>query len=206
MAKRTLRTRLCDELGIDYPILSAGMGPSLVGEETGAPVALVVAVSEAGGLGVLGGAGYSVEQLRDKIGEIRKLTDKPFGVDLLLPAQQVRAGDQPSGGSDIPLNDALAALPAFGSAAEGCAEVPGVEARADCWIDPAATFAARMRVIEDGVEADPETALAALARVESDRSRAPRVEQGEADFILAGVCEAFDGGDATICDRNAVAE
>jgi NAD(P)H-dependent flavin oxidoreductase YrpB (nitropropane dioxygenase family) len=112
LAKRTLRTRLCDELGIDYPILSAGMGPSLVGEETGAPVALVVAVSEAGGLGVLGGAGYSVEQLRDKIGEIRKLTDKPFGVDLLLPAQQVRAGDQPSGGSDIPLSDALAALPA----------------------------------------------------------------------------------------------
>ena len=54
-------------LGIEYPILSAGMGPSLIGEKTGAPVELVVAVSEAGGLGVLGGAGYTVEELRDEI-------------------------------------------------------------------------------------------------------------------------------------------
>ena len=60
MAKRTLRTPLCDMLDIEYPILSAGMGPSLIGEKTGAPVELVVAVSEAGGLGVLGGAGYTL--------------------------------------------------------------------------------------------------------------------------------------------------
>ncbi|MBW2281298.1 MAG: nitronate monooxygenase [Deltaproteobacteria bacterium] len=112
MARRTLRTPLCDMLGIEYPILSAGMGPSLIGEETGAPVGLVVAVSEAGGLGVLGGAGYSVEELREKIQEIRKLTDKPFGVDLLLPAQQVRQGDAPvRDAGNIPLADALAALP-----------------------------------------------------------------------------------------------
>lgn len=99
-------------LGIEYPILSAGMGPSLIGEETGAPVELVVAVSEAGGLGVLGGAGYSVEELRDRILEIRKLTQRPFGVDLLLPAQIVKAGDQPvrSGGT-VKLVDALRALP-----------------------------------------------------------------------------------------------
>ena len=92
MAKRTLRTPLCDMLGIEYPILSAGMGPSLIGEKTGAPVELVVAVSEAGGLGVLGGAGYTVEELRDAIREIRKLTDRPFGVDVLLPAATVAAG------------------------------------------------------------------------------------------------------------------
>ena len=65
MARRILRTPLCDLLNIEYPILSAGMGPSLIGEKTGAPVELVVAVSEAGGLGVLGGAGYTVEQMRD---------------------------------------------------------------------------------------------------------------------------------------------
>lgn len=99
-------------LGIEYPILSAGMGPSLIGEETGAPVELAVAVSEAGGLGVLGGAGYTVEELRDRIREIRKLTDRPFGVDLLLPAQTVRAGDQPArSGGRVPLADALRALP-----------------------------------------------------------------------------------------------
>jgi NAD(P)H-dependent flavin oxidoreductase YrpB (nitropropane dioxygenase family) len=100
-------------LGIEYPILSAGMGPSLIGEKTGAPAELVVAVSEAGGLGVLGGAGYSVEELRESILEIRKLTDRPFGVDVLLPAATVAAGDAPAGGArEIPLADALNALPA----------------------------------------------------------------------------------------------
>ncbi len=112
MAKRTFRTPLCDMLGIDYPILSAGMGPSLIGEKTGAPVELVVAVSEAGGLGVLGGAGYTVEELREAIREIRKQTDRPFGVDVLLPAATVKAGDAPAESArEIPLADALNALP-----------------------------------------------------------------------------------------------
>jgi len=71
------------------------MGPSLVGEKTGATVELVVAVSEAGGLGVLGAAGFTVEEMRDHIREIKKQTDKPFGVDILLPKAQVEAGDQP---------------------------------------------------------------------------------------------------------------
>jgi len=52
MGKRILRTKLCDLLGIEYPIVCAGMGPTLIGETTGAPVELVVAVSEAGGMGV----------------------------------------------------------------------------------------------------------------------------------------------------------
>jgi NAD(P)H-dependent flavin oxidoreductase YrpB (nitropropane dioxygenase family) len=113
LARRTLRTPLCDLLGIEYPILSAGMGPSLIGEKTGAPVELVVAVSEAGGLGVLGGAGYSVEELREKIRAIRQLTDRPFGVDILLPAATVAAGDAPAESArEIPLSDALGALPA----------------------------------------------------------------------------------------------
>jgi NAD(P)H-dependent flavin oxidoreductase YrpB (nitropropane dioxygenase family) len=100
-------------LGIEYPILSAGMGPSLIGERTGAPVELVVAVSEAGGLGVLGGAGYTVEEMREAIREIRKQTDRPFGVDVLLPAATVAAGDAaPESARRIPLRDALGALPA----------------------------------------------------------------------------------------------
>ncbi len=113
MARRILRTRLCDMLGIEYPILSAGMGPSLIGEKTGAPVDLVVAVSEAGGLGVLGGAGYTVDELQEAIREIRKQTDKPFGVDVLLPAAIVNAGDQPDPGDvKIPLREAIKSLPA----------------------------------------------------------------------------------------------
>jgi len=113
VGKRTLRTKLCDMLNIEYPILSAGMGPSLVGEKTGAPVELVVAVSEAGGLGVLGAAGFTVEELRDEIRKIKKLTGKPYGVDLLLPSQTVSQGDQEvqEGPREIPLINVLRTLP-----------------------------------------------------------------------------------------------
>lgn len=98
MGKRILKTPLCDMLGIEYPILSAGMGPTLIGEKTGAPVELVVAVSEAGGMGVLGGSGFTVDELRDAIREIKSLTDKPYGVDLLLPKNIVEIPEGSGGG------------------------------------------------------------------------------------------------------------
>jgi NAD(P)H-dependent flavin oxidoreductase YrpB (nitropropane dioxygenase family) len=99
-------------LGIEYPILSAGMGPSLIGEKAGAPIELVVAVSEAGGLGVLGGAGFTVEELREQIREIKKLTERPFGVDLLLPPALVRAGDEPFDGvREVSLMEIVRGLP-----------------------------------------------------------------------------------------------
>jgi NAD(P)H-dependent flavin oxidoreductase YrpB (nitropropane dioxygenase family) len=50
------------------------------------PPRLVAAVSNAGGLGVMGGSGLAPEEIRRRIEEIRGLTDRPFGVDLLLPA------------------------------------------------------------------------------------------------------------------------
>lgn len=108
MGKRVLRTRLCDILGIEYPVISAGMGPTLIGEPNGAPVELVVAVSEAGGCGVLGGAGFNLEELREAIREIRKLTNKPFGVDLLLP-KNLPLGM--SGNDEYPLMMLIQALP-----------------------------------------------------------------------------------------------
>lgn len=110
MGKRVLRTKLCDMLDIEYPILSAGMGPNLLGEETGAPVDLVVAVSEAGGLGVLGGSGYSIAELRQAIRDIKSRTDKPFGVDILLPKSIVGA-EELTGGGEIPLSQLLQTLP-----------------------------------------------------------------------------------------------
>ena len=84
MSRPILRTEFCERVGIEYPVLLAGMGP-VAG--TGDPVAtadLVAAVSNAGGLGVLGGVAYSPDELRAQIRKIRSLTDKPFGVDLLL--------------------------------------------------------------------------------------------------------------------------
>ena len=82
MDRPVLRTSLCDLLEIEYPICLAGMGA--VGKAT--PPALVAAVSNAGGLGVMGGSGLGPEDIRQRIREIRELTSKPFGVDLLLPA------------------------------------------------------------------------------------------------------------------------
>ncbi|MEW6531283.1 MAG: nitronate monooxygenase [Thermodesulfobacteriota bacterium] len=112
MGKRTLRTALCDMLGIEYPILSAGMGPTLIGENTGAPVELVVAVSEAGGLGVLGGSGFTVDELRDAIREIKAKTDKPFGVDLLLPKSLDTEGALDAQRADeIPLSTVIKSIP-----------------------------------------------------------------------------------------------
>jgi len=78
MANRKFHTRLCDVLGIEYPIIQAGMGGF-------SDPPLVIAVSEAGGLGTLGAAVYEPDTLDAAIKEIRKGTSKPFAIDLLLP-------------------------------------------------------------------------------------------------------------------------
>ena len=112
MSKRVLRTRLCDMLGIEYPVIAAGMGPTLIGENTGAPVELVVAVSGAGGLGVLGGSGFTVDGLREAIREIKAKTDKPYGVDLLLPQKlDVGGGLGQQNIKELPLSMILSTLP-----------------------------------------------------------------------------------------------
>ncbi|MFN0149048.1 MAG: NAD(P)H-dependent flavin oxidoreductase [Dehalococcoidia bacterium] len=86
MARPILRTSLCDFLGIEYPVISAGMGPVGGGSAPAAVAELAAAVSNAGGLGVIGGAGFTPEKLREEINKVRALTSKPFGVDLLLPS------------------------------------------------------------------------------------------------------------------------
>ena len=83
MVRSVLKTAICERLGIEYPIVLAGMGAR--GKAT--PPALVAAVSEAGGLGVVGGSGLPPEVLRTQIRETRKLTDRPIGVDLILPGK-----------------------------------------------------------------------------------------------------------------------
>ena len=71
-----LRTPLCDLLGVEHPILLAGMGGVSFAE-------LAAAVSNAGGYGVLGMAGTSTRFIEEQMKKVRELTDKPFGVDLL---------------------------------------------------------------------------------------------------------------------------
>ncbi|KAF2763094.1 NPD-domain-containing protein [Pseudovirgaria hyperparasitica] len=76
-----LKTTVTDLLKIQHPILLAGMNVA-------AGPKLAAAVTNAGGLGVIGGVGYTPDMLREQIAELKGfLTDKnaPFGVDLLLP-------------------------------------------------------------------------------------------------------------------------
>ncbi len=72
-----LHTRLCEALGIEVPIVVAPMG-LVTGPE------LAAAVSNAGGLGILSFSGNPPPVLRQQIHQVRELTDKPFGVNLLL--------------------------------------------------------------------------------------------------------------------------
>jgi enoyl-[acyl-carrier protein] reductase II len=73
-----LHTPICDYFGIKYPIVLAGMGGVSMHK-------LVAAVSNAGGLGVIGAATLDPEQMRAEIRKTRELTDQPFAVDLLAP-------------------------------------------------------------------------------------------------------------------------
>ena len=74
----TLRTPLCDLLGIEHPIVQSGMG-GVAGPD------LVAEVSKAGGLGIIAGLNLTPDQIRDAIRRVRAATDRPFGVNLFMP-------------------------------------------------------------------------------------------------------------------------
>lgn len=71
------KTEICDILGIEYPIILGGM--IWVGR-----AALVAAVSEAGGLGLLGAGGMRIDEIEGDLLEVREKTGKPFGVNIPL--------------------------------------------------------------------------------------------------------------------------
>ena len=101
----TLRTSLCDLLGIEYPIVQSGMG-SVAGPE------LAAEVSKAGGLGILGGLLKTADQLRDEIRRVRARTARPFGVNLWLH-QELRPPVPAHSIADSTLAQAQGALNAF---------------------------------------------------------------------------------------------
>jgi nitronate monooxygenase len=71
-----LRTRICDLLGIEHPIISAPMAGAATAE-------LAAAVSGAGGFGMIGGSAGDAEWLRAEIRAARERTDRPFGVGFI---------------------------------------------------------------------------------------------------------------------------
>lgn len=74
--------KLNEMLGIKYPIIQGGMANIATGE-------FAAAVSNAGGLGLIGAGGMSADDLRENIRKCRTLTDKPFGVNIMLMHPQV---------------------------------------------------------------------------------------------------------------------
>ncbi|MFU8815307.1 MAG: NAD(P)H-dependent flavin oxidoreductase [Pseudomonadales bacterium] len=118
-----LHTRVCELLEIEYPIVLAGMGGASGPE-------LAAAVSNAGGLGVLGAAGLGPKQLRQWIQRTRELTDKPFGVDTLLPASVRRANyDAADGPTPADLVPEMQAFAGAFLEREGMAPVDAAELR-----------------------------------------------------------------------------
>ena len=79
-----MKNRFCELLGIKYPIIQGGMAWSSDGT-------LAAAVSNAGGAGIIGTGGRSVEWVEEEIKKAKSLTDKPFGVNLMLMAPNLNA-------------------------------------------------------------------------------------------------------------------
>ncbi len=72
-----MKTKITELLGIEYPIIQGGM--AWVAEYH-----LAAAVSEAGGLGIIGAGGAPASFVREQIQKVKEITDKPFGVNLML--------------------------------------------------------------------------------------------------------------------------
>lgn len=72
-----IKTQICDLLGIKYPIIQGGMAWVATAE-------LAAAVSNAGGLGIIGCGAAPRDVIKNEISKIKKLTSKPFGVNVML--------------------------------------------------------------------------------------------------------------------------
>ena len=72
-----MKTRITQLLGIDYPIIQGGMAWV-------ATASLAAAVSNAGGLGLIAGGGAPADVIKAQIKRAKELTDKPFGVNVML--------------------------------------------------------------------------------------------------------------------------
>ncbi|AVX20176.1 MAG: enoyl-[acyl-carrier-protein] reductase FabK [Bacillota bacterium] len=77
------KTPLCDLLGIEYPIFQGGMAWVATAE-------LAAAVSEAGGLGIIGSGHAPAEWVQDQIRQVKERTSKPFGVNVMLMSPHVK--------------------------------------------------------------------------------------------------------------------
>ena len=109
-----IQTPICDLLGIQYPIFQGGMAWISDGK-------LAAAVSNGGGLGIISAMNLDADYLKKQIDLARSLTDKPFGVNIMLMsphapevAQLVAEGQaQALDPAIVPILDAGPRLPCF---------------------------------------------------------------------------------------------
>ncbi|MDY2520785.1 nitronate monooxygenase [Weissella cibaria] len=78
-----LNNPLFEKLGMKYPIIQGGMAWAGTGHLAGA-------VSEAGGLGIIGTGYWKADKVREEIRRAREMTDKPFGVNVMLLSRHIR--------------------------------------------------------------------------------------------------------------------
>ena len=146
-----LRTPICERLGIDYPVFQAGMGFVARSE-------LAAAVSEAGGLGVIGaGSNLTPDELRREIRAVRALTRKPFGVDILFGTIQAegeavaRYTDAVQGMIEVVLEEKVPALiSGLGSPAD---VIPEAHARGIYVMSVVGAVRHAVKAVEGGVDA-----------------------------------------------------
>ncbi len=74
-----IKSRICEMLGIKYPVFQGGMAWV-------ADASLAAAVSNAGGLGLISSVNAGTEAVRNEIRKCKEMTDKPFGVNIMLQA------------------------------------------------------------------------------------------------------------------------
>ncbi|HEX2173484.1 MAG TPA: nitronate monooxygenase [Dehalococcoidia bacterium] len=186
-----LRTPLCDLFGIEYPIIQAGMGHI-------ARADLCAAVSNAGGLGVIGASGMEADELREEIRRVRQLTDRPFGVDLILPAN-IPEGDREERVELPPVPDWLERLRAehgISEAPDPVMRVSGTLIRRQVQVildEKVPVFASGLGnpawLVPDA-HAQGMKVIAVVGNVKNAR----RVAAGGADLVVA---QGYDGGGHT---------
>lgn len=91
-----MKTRVTELLGIEYPVFQGGM--AWVAEAS-----LAAAVSEAGGIGIIGAANAPAEWVREQIKKVRAATGKPFGVNVMLMSPYADAVAQVLAEERVPL-------------------------------------------------------------------------------------------------------
>ncbi|MBR2797954.1 MAG: enoyl-[Clostridia bacterium] len=99
-----LRSRVCEAIGIRYPVFQGGMAWVSDGR-------LAAAVSNAGGLGIISAMNADENYVRDQIRLCRELTDAPFGVNIMLMSPHVEAVAKLAAEEKVPVVTTGAGLP-----------------------------------------------------------------------------------------------